>query len=72
MMEKKGNLNLISKSYAFKVFCDSDVTFLGAEEDTAFYPILYCVLFIHNRWSMLSDFLVYQTSVGISLKFCYS
>ena len=40
--------NYTSKSYASVVLSDSEVTFVGEGEDVAFYPFLYCVLFIDS------------------------
>ena len=55
-----------SKSDAFVVLSDSEVTFF--DDDAAFCPFLYCVLFIalnYRRW-MPSSFLVFHTSGSIS------
>ena len=39
-----------NKGYASIVVGDSDVIFLGEGEDAAFYPSLYCILIIYNKY----------------------
>ena len=41
-------LSRCKSSYASVVLGDSKVTFLMEEEDSAFYPSLYCVLLIYG------------------------
>ena len=48
-LKKQIIINLSNKSHAFVVLSDSKVAFLGEGEEAAFYPFLYCVLFIQGR-----------------------
>ena len=57
-----------SKSYAFVVLGDSEVTFLEEGMDAIFHPFLNWVLCIDCIWRSMSNFLVFQTSGGISLR----
>ena len=50
-IEKESIINLSfyrSKSYAFVVLCDSELSLLREENDAAFCPFLYCILIIYS------------------------
>ena len=59
-----------SKVYASVFVDDSEVTFLGKEEDSVFYPSLFCVLVIYSVavLKLSSNFLVFHTSGDISVR----
>ena len=72
MVQKQSIVNFScyrSKSYASVVFRASEVPFLGKEEDAAFCPFLYCILFIDSIAKCKSlNFLVFHTLGGILSK----
>ena len=73
-IEKQSIINLShsrSKSYAFVVLGDFEVTFLRDGKDVALSPSLYCILFIYFivKWES-SNSLIFHTSWGYFIKAC--